>query len=201
MTDIDEIILPLTEALQINLGKHHSIYTLPCTAEYLEELISTSLKQIGIDNDWQPNRSHAISTDLSLRDGTSVSIKSGAYDESKHTLTFSGSRLGRHGNLESMIESVIEDSADWYFCVAKRESDWTLNAANEFNKIYYFFAFECKSLPYDEIEWSSKATKSGGVTYFVDLDGFHAEIRPSMSHQLWTKVSEKRIGTPTKIVI
>ena len=166
MTDIDEIILPLTEALQINLGKHHSIYTLPCTAEYLEELISTSLKQIGIDNDWQPNRSHAISTDLSLR-----------------------------------IESVIEDSADWYFCVAKRESDWTLNSANEFNKIYYFFAFECKSLPYDEIEWSLKATKSGGVTYFVDLDGFHAEIRPSMSHQLWTKVSEKRIGTPTKIVI
>ena len=198
---MDEITPGLAMALKNNLSTHHSLYELPCLAEYLEELISLSLRQIGLENDWRPNRSHEISTDLSLRDGKSISIKSGTYKPKQRSLIFSGSRLGRHGNLESMVESVIQDAADWYFCLAKMDSDWKVSSELVSQKIYYFFAFESSSLPYGEIEWTTAFTKSGGQTYFVDLDGFHADIRPSMSHQLWTKVSEERIGAPIKISV
>ena len=101
---IREILkIGLVEKLKI----HHSLYRLPCTSEYLEELISSILAENGYINDWQPNRSHAISVDMTLDSGMSFSVKSGVYDVSKSTLTFSGSRLGKHETLSEMVNSVI----------------------------------------------------------------------------------------------
>ncbi len=189
------------ESLRRNLTKHHALYSLPCTSEYLEELISVSLFEIGLKNDWKPNRSHAISTDMKLEKGQTISVKSGMYDFSKSILTFSGSRLGKHGNISSMVESVLENTADWYICVAKIDSDWKTGLDGLSKKIYYIFAFESECLPYGEISWDTKPTKTGGIVYFADTKGFHAEIRPSMSHQLWTNVSVSRVGSPSKIEI
>ena len=123
------------------------------------------------------------------------------YDFTKSVLTFSGSRLGKHGNLKSMVESVLENSADWYICVAKIDSDWKFNTGLSSKKTYYIFAFESGNLPYGEVLWDTKSTKTGGIVYYADLKGFHAEIRPSMSHQLWTNVSTSRVGQPAKIEI
>ncbi len=198
---LSEDLKDFPESLRKNLMKHHALYSLPCTSEYLEELISVSLAEIGLKNDWKPNRSHAISTDMKLEKGKTISVKSGMYDFSKSLLTFSGSRLGKHGNINSMVESVLENSADWYICVAKIDADWKLSLAGRSKKIYYIFAFESESLPYGEISWSTKPTKTGGIVYFADTKGFHAEIRPSMSHQLWTNVAISRVGSPAKIEI
>lgn len=201
MTLLSEELKSFPESLRRNLTKHHELYSLPCTSEYLEELISVSLNEIGLKNDWKPNRSHAISTDMTITMGKTISVKSGMYDFTKSVLTFSGSRLGKHGNLKSMVESVLENSADWYICVAKIDSDWKLNTGLSSKKIYYIFAFESGNLPYGEVLWDTKSTKTGGIVYYADLKGFHAEIRPSMSHQLWTNVSTSRVGQPAKIEI
>ena len=201
MTLLSEELQAFPESLRKNLIKHHELYSLPCTSEFLEELISVSLSEIGLKNDWKPNRSHAVSTDMKIDDSKTISVKSGMYNVAKSVLTFSGSRLGKHGNVKSMVESVLENSADWYICVAKIDSDWKLNTGSSSKKIYYIFAFESESLPYGEVTWGTKNTKTGGIVYFADLNGFHAEIRPSMSHQLWTDVSTSRVGTPAKIEI
>ena len=198
---LSEALKDFPESLRKNLMRHHALYSLPCTSEYLEELISVSLTEIGLKNDWKPNRSHAISTDMKLEQGNTISVKSGMYDFSKSLLTFSGSRLGKHGNINSMVESVLENSADWYICVAKIDAEWKFSLAGRSKKIYYIFAFESESLPYGEISWSTKPTKTGGIVYFADTKGFHAEIRPSMSHQLWTNVAISRVGSPAKIEI
>jgi len=188
-----ELVIPvLTEKLKI----HHSVYRLPCTAEYLEELISDSLNSVGYTNDWKPNRSHSISIDMSLDIGGSFSIKSGIYDDIKQTLTFSGSRLGKHKTLDEMIKTINETTADYYICVSKRDQDWSPTPPKNANKYYYVFVFKSELINYNAV-WD---TKDSGV-YFMGSEGLSAKIVPSMSHQLWTTVSTSIVGTPVKLEI
>jgi hypothetical protein len=190
---LKDLVIPvLTEKLRI----HHSVYRLPCTAEYLEELISDSLNSVGYINDWQPNRSHSISVDMSLAIGPSFSVKSGIYDDQKQTLTFSGSRLGKHKTLDEMIKTINDTSADYYICVSKRDQDWSPTPPKSSPKYYYVFVFKADVINYNAI-WD---TKDSGV-YFMGSEGLSAKIVPSMSHQLWTTVSESIVGSPTKLEI
>jgi hypothetical protein len=185
----------LTEKLKI----HHSVYRLPCTSEFLEELIANTLTEAGHINDWQPNRSHSISVDMSLDAGGSFSVKSGVY--ANNTLTFSGSRLGKHDGLDKMIASVMDNSADYYVCLAKCDQDWSSVPAKNEKKIYYLFVFPSKTLMYDSGVWNKVETKSGGYNYVMDSIGMSARINTSMSSQLWTSVNESLTGSPTKLEI
>lgn len=185
------LVIPvLTEKLKL----HHSIYRLPCTSEFLEELVSDSLQSVGYTNDWKPNRSHSISVDMSLDLGPSFSIKSGVYDDQKETLTFSGSRLGKHKTLDEMIKSINDTSADYYICVAKREQDWSTTPTKSQTKKYFAFVFKADLINYNAV-WD---TKENGV-FFMGSEGLSAKIVPSMSHQLWTTVSTNIIGKPEEI--
>lgn len=193
---IKQTLIPgLTEKLKI----HHSVYRLPCTSEFLEELIASVLTEAGYTNDWQPNRSHSISVDMSLDSGQSFSVKSGVY--ANNTLTFSGSRLGKHDGLDNMIASVIDNSADYYVCLAKNDQDWSSVPSQNEKKIYYLFVFPSKTLIYDSGVWNKVETKSGGYNYVMDSIGMSARINTSMSSQLWTSVNESLIGAPTKLEI
>ena len=193
---IKNILIPgLTEKLKI----HHSVYRLPCTSEFLEELISNVLTEAGYTNDWQPNRSHSISVDMSLDTGQSFSIKSGVY--ANNTLTFSGSRLGKHDGLDNMIASVVSNSADYYVCLAKTDQDWSSVPSQNEKKIYYLFVFPSQTLIYDNGLWNKVETKSGGYNYVMESIGMSARINTSMSSQLWTSVNESLIGSPTKLEI
>lgn len=188
---LKSLVVPvLTDKLKL----HHSIYRLPCTAEFLEELISDSLHSVGYTNDWKPNRSHSVSVDMNLDIGPSFSIKSGVYDYQKETLTFSGSRLGKHKTLDQMIESINETSADYYICVSKRDQDWSPTPAKSAVKKYFAFVFKSDLINYN-VAWE---TKESGV-HFMGYDGLYAKIVPSMSHQLWTTVSTNIIGKPEEI--
>lgn len=190
---LKELVIPvLTDKLKL----HHSIYSLPCTAEFLEELISSSLHSVGYTNDWKPNRSHSVSVDMNLDIGGSFSVKSGIYDDQKQTLTFSGSRLGKHKTLDQMIESINETSADYYICVSKRDQDWSPTPAKSAKKYYYVFVFKADMINYNAV-WD---TKDSGV-FFMGSEGLSAKIVPSMSHQLWTTVSTSIVGTPEKLEI
>ena len=189
------LISGLTEKLKI----HHSVYRLPCTSEFLEELISNTLQEAGYINDWQPNRSHSVSIDMSLESGESFSIKSGVY--ANNTLTFSGSRLGKYDGLDNMIASVVSNSADYYVCLAKSDQDWSSVPSQNEIKTYYLFVFPSQTLIYDNGLWNKVETKSGGYNYVMESIGMSARINTSMSSQLWTSVNESLIGSPTKLEI
>jgi hypothetical protein len=196
---IDTIKNILIEGLTEKLKIHHSVYRLPCTSEFLEELISNTFTQNGLINDWQPNRSHSVSVDMSLESGESFSVKSGVY--ANNTLTFSGSRLGKHDGLDNMISSVVSNSADYYVCLAKADQDWSSVPSQNEKKIYYLFIFPSQTLIYDNGLWNKVQTKSGGYNYVMESIGMSARINTSMSSQLWTSVNESLIGSPTKLEI
>ena len=196
---LDIIKQTLVEGLTSKLKIHHSVYRLPCTSEFLEELIANVLTEAGYINDWQPNRSHSISVDMSLDSGQSFSVKSGVY--ANNTLTFLGSRLGKHDGLDNMIASVVDNSADYYVCLAKADQDWSSVPAKNEKKIYYLFVFPAKTLIYDSGVWNKVETKSGGYNYVMESIGLSARINTSMSSQLWTSVNESLIGAPTKLEI
>ena len=196
---LDTIKNILIDGLTEKLKVHHSVYRLPCTSEFLEELIASVLTEAGYTNDWQPNRSHSISVDMSLDSGQSFSVKSGVY--ANNTLTFSGSRLGKHDGLDNMIASVVSNSADYYVCLAKADQDWSSVPAKNEKKIYYLFIFPAKTLIYDSGVWNKVETKSGGYNYVMESIGMSARINTSMSSQLWTSVNESLVGSPTKLEI
>jgi hypothetical protein len=196
---LEQIKNILIEGLIEKLKIHHSVYRLPCTSEFLEELISTVFTEHGLINDWKPNRSHSISVDMSLESGESFSIKSGVY--ANNTLTFSGSRLGKHDGLDNMIASVVSNSADYYVCLAKVDQDWSSVPSQNEKKIYYLFVFPSQTLIYDNGLWNKVETKSGGYNYVMESIGMSARINTSMSSQLWTSVNESLIGSPTKLEI
>jgi hypothetical protein len=196
---LDNIKQILIEGLTSKLKIHHSVYRLPCTSEFLEELIANTFTENGLINDWQPNRSHSISVDMSLESGESFSVKSGVY--ANNTLTFSGSRLGKYQTLDAMISSVVDNSAKYYVCLAKADQDWSSVPAENEKKVYYLFVFDSQTLIYDNALWNKVQTKSGGYNYVMESIGMSARINTSMSSQLWTSVNESLIGSPTKLEI
>jgi hypothetical protein len=176
------------------------LYRLPALSEYLEELIAEALQENGYPNDWKPNRSHAVSKDLTLDEGKSFSIKSGMYNPKTKTLKFSGSRLGKHDTIEAMVESIDKTHADFYICLAKADKDWSETPEKADPKTYYLFVFEASKLDYNG-EWGVKESKNGGFKYVIDKPGMHAKIAPSMSYQLWTTVDTSVIGEPEKLIV
>ena len=199
---LDQIKNTLIGGLLGKLAIHHSVYRLPCTSEYLEELVSYTLNENGMPNDWIPNRSHSVSIDMTLDSGESISVKSGTYDPVKQTLVISGSRLGKHETLDKMLDAVVSTHADYYVCLAKADQDWSHIPSKNDIKTYYLFVFEASNLDYSFEHWSKKESKHGsGYKYIMEIPGMSATIRPSMSHQLWTTVSEDIIDSPTKLEI
>lgn len=198
---LEQIKNTLIDGLLSKLAVHHSVYRLPCTSEYLEELIADTLNENGMPNDWKPNRSHSVSIDMTLDQGKSISVKSGRYDPEKATLVISGSRLGKHVTLENMLESVVSTHADYYVCLAKADQDWMSIPSKIEPKTYHLFVFEASNLDYSLEHWQKKETRDGGYKYVMSNVGMSALIRPTMSHQLWTTVSCDIIGSPTKLEI
>lgn len=197
---VEKILNVLVCGLTKKLTQHHLIYRLPCTSEYLEELISESLNEAGYKNDWKPNRSHTASVDMKTR-GRSISVKSGVYDEVKGRLVFSGSRLGKHETIDQMIDHLNDSSADYYVCVAKKDQDWSPTPAKNAPKYYYLFVFDAKHLNYDNSLWNKVSTRNGGYNYEMESIGIKAKISTSLSSQLWTTLDESISGKPHRLEI
>lgn len=186
----------LISGLKEKLKIHHSVYRLPCTSEYLEELIAETLSSGGMTNDWQPNRSHSVSVDMTLDSGQTISVKSGIYNSDKDTLKFSGSRLSKHEDLDSMLSHIGDNSADYYVCVAKRDQDWSSVPAKNETKRYWLFVFDAKHLDYSIGVWKEK-----GNDYHYESIGIGAKITSSMSYQIWTTAHLSIVGKPYELEI
>lgn len=197
---INEIIEILKTYLPIKLKAYHSLLRRACTGEPLEELISYVMAENGHNNDWQPKKKHTISKDITLENGMSFSVKSGIFDPEKRMLSFSGSRLGRHDTREDMVKSVIDNSADYYICVARVDQEWSEYPGFSDTKTYHLFVFPASALRYDS-EWFTKYSAKGKPTHYMKIDGMEATIDYSKSYQLWTWVSTDFIGTPHKLDI
>ncbi len=182
------------------LKLHHTLYMMPSIGEYLEELISGTLNENGMTNDWKPKRTNSPSKDFTLDTGQSVSIKSGSYNPKNATLKFSGSRLGKHVGIEEMLKSIKDNHADYYICLAKNDQDWSPAPNKDEPKTYYLFVFESGLLDYSGGIWN-KVDNELGYKYVMDIPGMHAKIVSSMSHQLWTTVELSIIGDPEKLVV
>jgi hypothetical protein len=193
---LDTIKNILIEGLMEKLKIHHSVYRLPCTSEFLEELISTVFTEKGLINDWKPNRSHSVSVDMSLDTGESFSIKSGIYNSEKDTLKFSGSRLGKHETIVEMLNHVSDSSADYYVCVAKRDQDWSTVPSQNETKKYWLFIFDARALDYSIGAWTEK-----GNDFHYESIGIGAKISASMSYQLWTTAHTSILGKPYELEI
>lgn len=178
MSQLSDVLVPrLTE----KLNAHHALYSLPCTAEYLEELVSDSLKEGGIENDWEPNRSHRISTDMESDIG-SISVKSGIVRDGY--LRFSGSRLGRFATVEERINHIQNTRSDHYICLAKT------NSFNPQLQVYLLFIFDKSRIDYSG-EWQSLPNQD-----ILIKDHMHGFIVHSMSSQLWTHAWQDITGKP-----
>jgi hypothetical protein len=179
---ISDIIPKLTEKLHA----HHALYSLPCTAEYLEELVSDALKEGGIDNDWEPNRSHRVSTDMESDIG-SISVKSGIVRDGY--LRFSGSRLGKYKTIEERIDHIQNTRSDHYICLAKT------NSFNPQLQVYQLFIFNKGTVDYSGT-WQSFDNQD-----LLINEHMQAFIVHSMSSQLWTHAFEAVTGKPHIIAI
>jgi hypothetical protein len=193
---VDNIRQILIERLTSKLKIHHSVYRLPCTSEFLEELIAKTLEEAGYANDWKPNRSHSVSVDITLDKGPTISVKSGIYNSEKDTLKFSGSRLGKHETIEKMLDHISDSSADYYVCVAKRDQDWSSVPSQNETKRYWLFVFDSKALDYNIGLW----TESGNDFKYESI-GMGAKISASMSYQLWTTTHTSILGKPYELEI
>jgi hypothetical protein len=191
----------LGQAVSKHLQAHHKLYRLPCFAEFLEEIISKSFKEIGYENSWEPNRSHLASTDITLDTKQTISIKSGEYSIKNKNLKFSGSRLGQYSTIEDKLNAVIAQSADLYICVSRSKNDWDPVPGDSEPKKYYLFIFDSEVLDYKKYNWEVSMTSSGNKDYVMQGNGINAAIRASMSHQLWTTVSLDLIGEPVLVEV
>lgn len=192
MTTKDEIHEALKEGMSHFLTYHHELYSsVRCKDVMLEELISKSLKKFGIANEWLYG-SHNIVTDIVLQTNENVSIKSGVWNQKQNTLTFSGSRLGSYPTLEQKHAHIMETKPDFYIFGSK-----PVYPQNIEEHEYAFFV-----LTGEEINYSTPDQWVDGLAPSLHNENISAEIRPSMSHQLWTTVNMNSVENKvTKICI
>lgn len=173
------IINQLIPIIQKRIKEFHKMFSLPLIAEYWEETLSNSFKEIGLENDWTPGRSHKIGEDMKLIDieNSRISCKSGVISDNrelkKECVKWSGSRTTSFETLSDKLEHLSLSHDDWYFLLAK---------ASKFNKKYKLLVFPSYICKPNKLIWND--TKSGKQWH--GKGEFLAEISKSMSAQLWT---------------
>lgn len=173
------IINEIVPKIQKRIKEFHKMFSLPLIAEYWEETLSKSFKEIGFENDWTPGRSHKIGEDMKLFDieNSRISCKSGVISDNrelkKECVKWSGSRTTSFQTLSDKLEHLSKSHDDWYFLLAK---------VSKFNKKYKLLVFPSHICKPSKLLWND--TKSG--KQWQGKGEFLAEISKSMSAQLWT---------------
>jgi hypothetical protein len=213
----EQLVEEMIKHIIDELVRHHEAYNIRCSGDFWEERLDTALNRTRLGSDWTPG-SHAVSTDTSLTgaNNMTVSVKSGTVtgQEEEVKLTISGSRLGKHsGNMDAMLAHVKTTSAEVYVCLSHRDTDWKFKddsgadrkVQDTDDKVYNLFVFPSSLLDYGQpSDWDDHQTPSGHTVWALprtEPRKMSAEIRGSMSHQLWTKIDVALIGEPTIITI
>ncbi len=175
------LVDPLTERLRL----HHQNYSSLCKAELWEEVCARSLKDAGFGSDWKPDYNHGVGVDQVTDCGIRISNKGGSFGGNKSWIEISGSRLTSHETLDDKLKFLSNKTEDYIFCLASDKKDKRLYT----NPIYYLAIIESDKLQYQNAVWKSTFNGDKITKYECVGEGYTADIRRSMSDQLWTKIS------------
>lgn len=152
----------------------------------LEQLIENSLNEQGIETGWDPE-SHKVSEDMEMildGDPTSVSIKTGVWDDKNSMLTISGSRTGEHKTIEDKLSHLKGTSAEVYLLLSGKKGAKPEDP-------YYLITFRHEAIPFGEpSDWTETPNK-----WFYETETARLEIRKSMSDQFWIVLKDRDLLT------
>ena len=169
----------LGKELKSRIDDYHDMFTFPLKGELWEEVLSKSLKSIGVDNDWQPTGSHKSGSDMKvLQTGELISCKSGTIDN-YGTLTLSGSRSTKYKTLDEKIDFFSNKQEDLYALLAKPPG------VSAGIPDYEFILFHTGLLDYRSLDWDKNKS---GKAYVAENEHLSCRIQSSMSGQLWTDI-------------
>lgn len=181
----ETMVKPLTKRLKL----HHQNYNLLCKAELWEEVCARTLRDVGLGSDWKPDYNHGVGVDQITNCGKRISNKSGSFESNKTWLKISGSRLTSHKSLEDKLLFLSNKKEDYIFCLATDKKDKKIYD----NPIYYFVVIDSDKIRYENAKWETIINDNKIVGYKGIGEGFIADIRCSMSDQLWTKINNSLI--------
>jgi len=190
---LPDIINDLVPILERRIQQFHEMFDLPLLAEYWEEVLHRSIKDLGYETTWTPTRSHGIGEDLSIIgiNNSRISCKSGVLNTprgGKESVKWSGSRSTSFDTLKEKIEHLSGDHDDYYFCLAKKMP---------FVKRYKLLVFPSSVCKVDQLQWE----ESSSGKQWMGVGSFTSSIGKSMSAQLWTTLPLDSILIQKDIVI
>lgn len=192
----------ITEMLKPNTGAENSINSqikqwknmmkLRPKGEYLENLLDNTFRANNVETNWEPG-SHKISEDMKIMlngEETTVSVKTGIWNEETKTLKISGSRTGKHKTIGEKIAHLKGTSAEIYLLIAGKEGA-------KIDDPYYMITFHHGMIDFGEPEdWTEDDKK-----WFLDTPDARLEIRKSMSDQLWVELKNTDMLTAEKLTL
>ena len=163
----------IASAIEKRIKRYHENFSLPLMAEQWEEVLTRSLRDVGLKPEWDNDRSHKVGEDIYEESIGRISCKSGSLE--KDSVKFNGSRTTRFKTLEEKLNFLSSPHDDVYFMLAKDKKD--IMSKNFKYKVLVFPSTVCKV---NKLKWEE--TKSG----WKGTGDFSAMISRSMSDQLWT---------------
>jgi len=177
----------LVNTIRRKLAAHHELYSMAPKAEYWEELLHSSLADVGIDTDWKADSNHGSGKDMTVvkskwdNVGERISCKTGQIKDGK--LCISGSRLTKHKTLQEKVGFLSDKKEDSYVLLSKEKGCD--------DNHYKLIMFPTSALDYENAQWTVIGhNKHGNPNYFGEGRGFFAKIQASMSDQLWTYIPD-----------
>ena len=170
----------LAAAIEKRIKRYHEDFSLCLMAEQWEEVLKRSLEDIGLEPEWENDRSHKVGEDIYEKSIGRISCKSGSLE--KNGVKFNGSRTTRFKTLDEKLEFLSSSHDDFYFMLAKDKKD--IKEKNFKYKVLVFPSTACKV---NTLEWEE--TKSG----WKGTGEFTAVISRAMSEQLWTTLPLEKV--------
>ena len=175
-----ELLEKLTSAIETRIKRYHEDFSLCLMAEQWEEVLKRSMEDVGLNPEWENDRSHKVGEDIFEKSIGRISCKSGSLGNG--TVKFNGSRTTRFKTLKEKVEFLSSSHDDCYFMLAKDKKDIMKK-----NFKYKVLIFPSSTIKADTLKWEE--TKGG----WKGTGDFSATINRSMSDQLWTTLPLEKV--------
>lgn len=186
------------ENIKNKLKQHHELYRFPVKGELWEDIFDQCINSPD-ESTWVPG-GHDVGVDVErVSDGHTFQLKGGELNIKKGVVEWSGNRLTKHDTFNEKLEFISTKKADTHVLLSRNTREW-----KEGKKIYYLITFDSSLLTYDLLEWiETKNKKTGKHNGWktVNCDELYADIKKSMSDQLWTTAKLNYLGNAIKIEI
>jgi len=180
----------LKRQIGYQLGLHHkkdALYrSIPVNDKMWELVLKRSFEKMGAKVEYDYN-SHRKDYDLKTCN-IRISCKSGRLRKynGDECYIISSHRLGRFPQLSEKISFLKKKEFDVYYSLSLIEQIDKKNGN-------IIFKYRLVTIPYDFFKWSQKNWKKRSKVLKYKTHKFNAEIRKSMSDQLWLMIPTKHI--------